>query len=454
MSRNLGVGRLLGLMLLGAVGALPVALFGQDAASPDGGSQTPGRIDRGIAREDIAQPQGGSQTPGRVDRSQLTQPDLRANAADPNTGKPIDPKIEALLEVWSKRTKEIKRLQGSHIRSVRDFSWGTETVAEGKFYVETPDKGRFDLVPYSRKLPAKPFPRKSPNGKKVDLKVQSSNKKERWICDGNEIKAIDDDNKTYEAIKIPPSQRGDNIMDGPLPFLFGMAPEKAKARYEFKLIAENEKAYAIEVTPKWKQDAIDWIKAKLILDREMCLPLEVHLFNPAGTTETVYLFSSLQVNKIRLFFWTNPFQPSLTFEGYKRSVHNNPVAGGPQGPLGQGAASDRSHRREPNAIVDWRPLEACQREIGESWPSREAAAWRPGNRSRPGVHIERQDPPPNAPLDKTSVIILTLYVKMPPPDQNQLSPNRPEQPPRDGQQTDRSVRSEKPPRLVSDGHPA
>ena len=267
-------------------------------------------------------------------------------------------------------------------------------------------------------------------GKLVHLKVQASNKKERWICDGNEIKAIDDDNKTYEAIKIPPSQRGDNIMDGPLPFLFGMAPERAKARYEFKLIAENEKAYAIEVTPKWKQDAIDWIKAKLILDREMCLPLEVHLYNPAGTTETVYLFSSLQVNKIRFFFWTNPFQPSLTFEGYKRSVHNNPVAGGPQGPLGAGAGTGRSHRRQPYAIADWHGLEARQKAMGEPWPHREAPARRPGNGSRAGLSRRT----PGAAAQRADQQILSDH-----PDslcadatasQNQLSPNQQEQPPR------------------------
>jgi TIGR03009 family protein len=432
MSRNLGVGRLLGLMLLGAVWALPVALFGQDAASPEGGSQTPGRIDRGIAREDSVQPQGGSQSPGRVDRSQLTQPDLRADAADPNTGKPIDPRIEALLEVWSKRTKEIKRLQGSHTRSVRDFSWGTETVAEGKFYVETPDKGRFDLVPYSGKLPAKPFPRKSPDGKTVLLKVQASNKKERWICDGNEIKAIDDDNKTYEAIKIPPSQRGENIMDGPLPFLFGMAPERAKARYEFKFLKENDTAYAIEVTPKWKQDAIDWMKAKLILDREMCLPLEVHLFNAAGSTETVYMFKELQVNKIRFFFWTNPFEPSLTFQGYKRSVHNNPVAGGPQGPLGAGAApiDPIAANRMPWLIGGpWKPVKQKLESLGHPV---KLVRGDPATAPEQEFHIERQDPPPNAPLDKDSTIVLTLYVKMPPAQQGQIqiAPNQLDQPTR------------------------
>jgi TIGR03009 family protein len=424
MSRNLGVGRLLGLMLLGAVGAFPFALFGQEAASPDGGSQNPGRIDRGIAREDIAQPQGGSQSPGRVDRSQLTQPDLRADAADPNTGKPVDPRIEALLEVWSKRTKEIKTLQGTHIRSTRDFSWGTETVAEGKFYVETPDKGRIDVGPYTGKLPTKPMGRTAPNGKTVELKVQASNKKERWICDGNEIKAIDDDNKTYDAIKIPPSQRGENIMDGPLPFLFGMPPDRAKSRYEFKLINENNKAYAIEVRPKWKQDAIDWTKAQLILDREMCLPKEVHLFNAAGTTETVYWFNDLQSNKIRIFFWRNPFQPSLTFEGYKRSVHNNPVAGGPQGPLGQGAASvdPIAANLMPSLIGGpWKPVKEKLESLGHPVKlQRGDPATAPGQE----YHIERQDPPPNAPLDKNSVIILTLYVKMPTnPPQTVNKPN-------------------------------
>ena len=430
MSRNLGVGRLLGLMLLGVVGALPVTLFGQDAASPESGSQTPGRIDRGIAREDSAQPQGGSQLPERVDRSQLTRPDLRADAADPNTGKPLDPRIEALLEVWSKRTKEIKRLQGSHIRSTRDYAWGTETVAEGKFYVETPDKGRIDVGPYSRKLPTKPMRRTAPNGKSVELKIQASNKKERWICDGNEIKAIDDDNKTYDAIKIPPNQRGENIMDGPLPFLFGMPPDKAKARYEFKLINENDKAYAIEVRPKWKEDAIDWTKAQLILDREMCLPLEVHLFNAAGTTETVYYFSALQINKIRFFFWTNPFEPSLTFDGYKRSVHNNPVAGGPQGPMGGGAApvDPIAANRMPSLIGGpWKPVKQKLESLGHPV---KLVRGDPATAPEQEFHIERQDPPANAPLGKDSVIILTLYVKMPPaqPGQIQIAPNQQGQP--------------------------
>ena len=231
-------------------------------------------------------------------------------------------------------------------------------------------------------------------------------------------------------------------MDGPLPFLFGMAPERAKARYEFKLIAENETAYAIEVTPKWKQDAIDWIKAKLILDREMCLPLEVYLYNPAGTTETVYKFSSLQVNKIRFFFWTNPFQPSLTFEGYKRSVHNNPVAGGPQGPLGEGAApiDPIAANRMPSLIGGpWKPVKEKLESLGHPV---KLQSRRSGKRSRPGISHRT----PGSTAECAARQKLGDH-----PDPLREDANEPAA---DGQQTERSVRSEKPPRLVSDGHPA
>ena len=138
--------------------------------------------------------------------------------------------------------------------------------------------------------------RPSPKGP-VEMTIQQDRKRDRWVCDGKEVKAIDDDNQTYEVVQIPPNQRGENIMDGPLPFLFGMPPEKAKARYQFKLLGEDDKNYAIQVRPKWKQDAVDWTQAELLLTRKTCLPAEVHLHNAAGTSETVYYFSDLQINR-------------------------------------------------------------------------------------------------------------------------------------------------------------
>ncbi len=253
-------------------------------------------------------------------------------------------------------------------------------------------------------MTVKSVKRTAPNGTTVHLTLQKDSKHDRWICDGNEIKAIDDDNKTYDAIKIPPSQRGENIMDGPLPFLFGMPPEKAKARYQFKFIQppkEGDAYYAIQVRPNWKQDAVDWTQAELLLDRKTCLPKEVHLHNAAGTSETVYLFSELDINRIRFIFWTNPFDPSLAF--YKRSVHNTPPSGENADPI----ASDRM----PSLIgLHYKTVKTKMESLGFTV---KVLRGDPATAVEQVYHVEKQEPAPNSRLNRQSPIILTLYDVMP-----------------------------------------
>jgi TIGR03009 family protein len=387
MSQNLSVRRLICLMLVGGLGAPVCSLQAQDSSN----------VDPGIAPAT------------RVDRSRLTQPDLRAGAVDADTGSPVDPRIDALLEEWSQRTKEIKRLQGHHIRATRDFTFNTESWAEGRFYVETPDKGRIDMQPYSKKLPYKTAKRPAPNGHLIEMSLQLDSKKDSWICDGKEIKAIDNDNKTYEAVKIPPQQRGVNIMDGPLPFLFGMPPDKAKARYRFKLLKETDKFYAIQVRPNWKQDAVDWTQAELLLDRTTCLPREVHLHNAAGTSETVYVFMDLQINKMRLF-WTDPFEPSLFT--YKRSVHNTPGPSPDADPL--------AANRMPSLVgMPYNSVKTVKRKFEDRGYTVKLVRGDRATDPKLVYVVEDQQPPKDAPLDEKSQIILTLYDKM--------APNAPQQ---------------------------
>ncbi|HAD58541.1 MAG TPA: hypothetical protein DCG12_04810, partial [Planctomycetaceae bacterium] len=50
---------------------------------------------------------------------------------------------------------------------------------------------------------------------------------QRWICDGKQLISIDDKQKEAQIHLLPPEMRGDNIMNSPLPFLFGLPPEKA-----------------------------------------------------------------------------------------------------------------------------------------------------------------------------------------------------------------------------------
>jgi TIGR03009 family protein len=395
MLRNLGVGRLVGLILLGVCSASGSWLRAQDARS----------LDRGIG-PGTTQNDGGDQPRERLDRRSLTRPDLRADSVD-NAGQPVDPQVEALLEKWSQRTKEIKRLQGRHVRMTREFSFGTESVAQGQFYVETPDKGRIDVEPYDKKLkPGATIERVGPNRQKVELTVKSDSMHSRWICDGNEIKVIDDDHKTYDAVKIPPNQRGENIMDGPLPFLFGMPPEKAKARYWFKYLGQDPKngGYAIEVKPKLKQDAVDWSLARLLLDRKTFLPMDVILTNAAGSTETEYRFGDLQINRIRFIFWTDPFNPSLAIYGYKRSVHN-------VGPGGPGAEPIVANKMPSLIGMPYKTVKEKLESLGHHVTLERGD---PATAPEQVFHVEQQRPAANTPLKPHSDIVLKLYVRMDP----------------------------------------
>ena len=101
-----------------------------------------------------------------------------------------------------------------------------------------PDKGRIDISKYTAQSP-KPGEERSynaPNGTPTKLKAQYEKNHEKWVCDGKVVRVINDTRRTYEEVPIPADQQGANMIDGPLPFLLGMPPDKAKARYRFKLL--------------------------------------------------------------------------------------------------------------------------------------------------------------------------------------------------------------------------
>jgi TIGR03009 family protein len=406
MLRQFAVGRAISLLFLLAAPGIASIVFAQDETPRSAGD-------------------GG----GRIARDGLTVPDLRRPAAEP-----ADPEMEAVLEKWSAATQQIRKLQGTHLRAIIDYAVGTETRAQGKFYVETPDKGRIDVEKYSGPNP-KPGTKKKavdPSGKTVELIVESHKHAERWICDGKQIKVIDDDRKTIQVVPIPEKQQGSNLMDSPLPFLFGMPPQKAKQRYRFQLKGKDEKKnlYQIEVRPRTKLDAAEWIKALLVLDgNNHFLPVFVRLYSPAGTKETIYIFKDLEVNRIQLFFWNNPFNPML-FGTYHREVHD-PGEAGPRNPtptglpktaqsIDDGIAPMGGSLPEPNGprmplLLD-SPFDKKMRDRISSWKSQgyDVKIER-GSRAKTEEDVYRvqdQMPDANTPLHRGDKIILRLFDRM------------------------------------------
>jgi hypothetical protein len=74
----------------------------------------------------------------------------------------------------------------------------------------------------------------------------------------------------------------DGLGDGPLPFLMCGDPDKAKARYLFKILAENEKAVEIEIIPRFEDDKQNFSLARVTLDKSNFLPTRLYIKEPNG----------------------------------------------------------------------------------------------------------------------------------------------------------------------------
>lgn len=241
----------------------------------------------------------------------------RANAEN----APIDPQLAKILKDWENKTKDITKLSGTHRRFVYDFVFEVEKRADGKFYYESPDKGRIDIEvveigeqEQSQKL--------GKSGKPFEVK---SDIPEIWICDGKRIAQANVLGKTYSIHNLPPDKQGQNIMDGPLPFLFGLPAEVAQARYHISVLPQtNEQFVWLKILPKREQDAANWSSAEVILVRQTYLPYAVKLIDPVGNRETVYRFENLKANGIVIpILGRDPFNIPVVLRGYKEIKSGN-----------------------------------------------------------------------------------------------------------------------------------
>ena len=270
----------------------------------------------------------------------------RADGSTPNiepadVEEPISEELQKILDEWEKKSALIKSLHGTHTRVVYNLVFEVEKLSEGKFYVETPDKGRIDLVG----LPPKKGEVSKRLGKKGEPFRLVADRAEKWICDGLEVKMVNDDEKNYEVEDLPKHLRGTNIINGPLPFLFGMKAAEIKRRYHIELIpTKNTEVHTLRVVPRRLNDRDNYKEAFVRLDKARFLPTAVKLVDPTGNLETVYTFTILGVNNVNnsnfmskmgeLFGAgdSDPFHPNL--KKYKRVLPPNqananaPPAGG------------------------------------------------------------------------------------------------------------------------------
>lgn len=230
----------------------------------------------------------------------------------------LDPEVEKILKDWETVTSAFKKLSGTFVRMKYDPVFEVEFRAEGKFVYEAPDKGNYEIKGVDVKgIVSKKIGK---DGSPYEMKADLS---ERWVCTGKEVIKIDEKEKTYEKAPIPPEGQGQNIIDGPLPFLFGMKAERAKKRYKkITLIKRTDTEIQIEVLPRLPEDASNWQKAVIIIDAKRFVPNAVKLVGPSGA-ETVHKFTNVEVNPPGNWL-SNPFKPNLW--GYKQILNDKPSA--------------------------------------------------------------------------------------------------------------------------------
>lgn len=228
--------------------------------------------------------------------------------------EPLPPELEEILVNWERSSKKVNRLSGKFIKFTYQHTFSVETRAEGDFLYEAPDRGVYMVKGVhiqtgekSKKVDAKGTP--------YDLKPDQP---ERWICNGSEIMRFNETDRTYESVSIPPENRGENIIDGPLPFLFGMRADQAKRRYDMKLIKLTKEEAWISAIPRLQMDAANYQEAIVILNLADYLPNAVKLVDPSGSSETVHRFGQMDINRKPGLLSRDPFQPSLV--GYKKVI--------------------------------------------------------------------------------------------------------------------------------------
>lgn len=233
-------------------------------------------------------------------------------AAQPMRVKNVPPDLMKLLEDWEVSSAKVKKLEGEHRRWEYDYVFNVVKHNTGKFYYESPDKGRIDLTPDKDKIGSIEDRKHWENGQLVKFKGVAG-PAERWYCDSQLVTQVDVNQKQATRMLLPKQIQGANIIDGPLPFLFGMPAQKAIQRYDLDLKNLNEKTgrATIRATPLWPADAANYQLAEIILDTKTFLPSAVRLIDPAGTKETVFVFGDLKKNSRSLlpdWLGGNPFK--------------------------------------------------------------------------------------------------------------------------------------------------
>jgi TIGR03009 family protein len=243
--------------------------------------------------------------------------------ADPPPGeamqvKPLSKELRKVLEDWEFHSSRIEKLGGEYKMIKYDCVSRIERQSKGIFAYIHPDKGVFKSTGLEFPPGTKSSNREAPDGEPFTVVSGEDN---HWVCTGTEIFDFDHKEKEFGVADVPPEYRGKNIVESPLPFVFGMKVEYANTRYDFELLPSRDpKFIKLRAWPRMQRDRAHWEEALIILSKENFLPTAVKLISPGGKSvgdipgnddAIVYSFdhSKLKINQnLGSWFKADPFK--------------------------------------------------------------------------------------------------------------------------------------------------
>lgn len=255
---------------------------------------------------DARQPQAERRPQGMPDWYPL-HPDLKKHT-------------DNVLKFWEFHSSKIERYRSDFERWEYDRQnfHPTEplTFAKGKVNYAKPDKGLFEVTSLRQG-------RKTAGGK-IEYVDQQNAEFEKWICDGKTLFEFDHRNKQLIERGLPPEMQGEQIVEGPLPFLFGAKKAQIEARYWVRINPKPpvKGVFWLEAVPKRREDAANFKKVEIVIpDEDKFLPKAIILHHRGGT-QTTFEFVNRENDWNdtfeKLAVWNRAFFNPATPLGWKR----------------------------------------------------------------------------------------------------------------------------------------
>ena len=312
--------------------------FGQAGQTQQQEQNNSGQITRRpMTAEELAAWEAHQKRSAQAGAVQATAP--RSPQLPPGFPLPADEQqyIEQVLDYWQKTSDKVRHYKCEFLR----YDYDTEFVnirdsrtnqlyahhqAFGEIRFASPDKARFETT----KVYKFAGPPKEQGGNATYEPLEGHSMwgrtiNECWVCTGQSVFSFDFEQKARYEEKIPPKLQG-NVVESPLPFLFGAKKDDIMKRYwvryipKYKADAQGQKKLVeneiwLDIYPKRVNDAQSYSKVELILSADDFMPLAIHMYapnyNPAKNnySSRYFIFQKRQVNGkwALLQGWANRF---------------------------------------------------------------------------------------------------------------------------------------------------